>query len=178
MQEVLFQTPRFNSDSVITHINCIAAAIRQNAGKVIFIQHNGTDEEGLAKHSEGWAILSALEVLPTDTILEKSICDAFFQTELFALLKALHHERVIVTGCATDFCVDTTIRSAVSHDLNVVVVSDGHTTADRPHLDAHSIIAHHNWMWANLITPKTPVKLVNAADLLVELTGTIIKYHG
>jgi nicotinamidase-related amidase len=63
----------------------------------------------------------------------------------------------------------TTIRSAVSHNLNVVVVSDGHTTADRPHLDAQFIIGHHNWMWSTLITPNAPVVLVTAADLLAEL---------
>jgi hypothetical protein len=61
--------------------------------------------------------------------------------------------------------------SVISHinNLHVVVVSDGHTTADRPHLDAQSIIAHHNWMWKNLITPKAPVTLITAADLLAEL---------
>ena len=37
--------------------------------------------------------------------------------------------KLIFTGCATDFCVDTTIRSAVSYDFNVVVASDCNTTA-------------------------------------------------
>lgn len=100
------------------------------------------------------------------------ICEAFYETELLSTLTRLAPERIIVTGCATDFCVDTTIRSAVSHNLHVVVVADGHTTADRPHLHGQSIVCHHNWMWENLLTPIAPVKLITAADLLAELLLT------
>ncbi len=169
MQEALFRTPRFKSDSVVTHINNIAAAVRFNGGRVIYIQHNGSEAEGLSQQSEGWKILAALDVQSADIVIGKTICDSFYDTELFSTLAQLAPKRVIVTGCATDFCVDTTIRSAVSHNLNVVVVSDGHTTADRSHLDAQSIIGHHNWMWSTLITPNAPVVLVTAADLLAEL---------
>jgi nicotinamidase-related amidase len=169
MQEAFFRTSRFKSDSVISHINDIAAAVRLNGGHVIYVQHNGSKEEGLFPHSEGWKILAVLDVQSVDIVIGKTTCDAFYDTDLFSTLAQLAPERIIITGCATDFCVDTTIRSAVSHNLNVVVVSDGHTTADRPHLDAQSIISHHNWMWENLITPNAPVVLIKAVDLLTEL---------
>jgi hypothetical protein len=32
-----------------------------------------------------------------------------------------------------------------------VVVSDGHTVSDRPHLDAAAVIRHHHWVWSDLI---------------------------
>ena len=73
---------------------------------------------------------------------------------------------LIVTGCATDFCVDTTIRSANSRDYQVVVAADGHTTADRPHVDAGSLIQHHNWLWQNLIHPKLRIDVVQTDDLI------------
>jgi hypothetical protein len=31
--------------------------------------------------------------------------------------------------------------------------SDGHTTADRPHLSAAKIIEHHNAIWSDFIAP-------------------------
>ena len=70
-----------------------------------------------------------------------------------------------MTGWATDLCVDSTVRSAVSNHHNVVVVTDAHTLSDRPHLDAASVIRHHHWVWSNLITQK-PVRLA-ATDELV-----------
>jgi len=66
----------------------------------------------------------------------------------------------MIAGWATDFCVDATVRSAVANHHNVVVVADGHTLSDRPHLDAVSGISHHNWIWSNLITQRLSSSLV------------------
>jgi hypothetical protein len=46
-----------------------------------------------------------------------------------------------------------------------VAVADGHTLNDRPHLDAASVIRHHNWVWGNLLTRRS-IKVVEAAELL------------
>jgi nicotinamidase-related amidase len=72
-----------------------------------------------------------------------------------------------VAGWATDFCVDATVRSAVSNDYDVVVASDGHTLNDRPHLDAPSVIRHHNWIWSELITNRS-IRVASTAELLAE----------
>ena len=61
---------------------------------------------------------------------------------------------LLLTGYATDFCVDATLRSAASKDFNVVVVADAHTTSDNPVLNAEIVRRHHNWAWANAITKK------------------------
>jgi nicotinamidase-related amidase len=70
-----------------------------------------------------------------------------------------------VTGWATDLCVDATVRSAISNHHHVVVVTDAHTLNDRPHLDAVSVIHHHNWVWSRLITPRS-IKLARTDELL------------
>ena len=57
-------------------------------------------------------------------------------TTLDDLLRERGIDRLIVTGCATDYCVDTTVRSALGRGWPTIVPSDGHTTADRPHLPA------------------------------------------
>lgn len=165
MQKALFATPRFDAQTVVANINRVAAAIRRSAGRVIYVQHNGSAAEGLYPHTDGWSLLDALHVEPADTFIGKTICDSFFATGLSDVLARLAPEQVIVAGCASEFCVDTTIRSAVSHGFAVVAVADGHTTADRPHLDAKAIIEHHNWVWKNLITPGAPVSVQTADEL-------------
>jgi hypothetical protein len=47
-----------------------------------------------------------------------------------------------------------------------VVVTDGHTLNDRPHLDAESVIRHHHWIWSNLITQRS-VRLARTDELLL-----------
>jgi nicotinamidase-related amidase len=75
-------------------------------------------------------------------------------------------DRLLITGWATDLCVDSTVRSAVANHHHVVVVADGHTVSDRPHLDAASVIRHHHWVWSNLITQRS-VRIARASELVV-----------
>jgi nicotinamidase-related amidase len=170
MQVGLFEghPPRLDADGVIRRINSLARATRAKGGTVIFIQHDGPAGNPLEPNTPGWEFLPALERDPADPIVRKKACDSFYETELQGLLERLNARRLIVTGCATDFCVDTTVRSAASKDYEVVVVADGHTTRDRPHLDAASIIEHHNWMWESLILPRSQVRVVPAEKLLSE----------
>lgn len=166
MQVGLFEgaPPRYDADGVIRRINEITNVVRAIGGIVIFIQHE--DPGSLLEGSEGWEILPVLERTDTDLLVRKQACDSFYETELSDLLE--HHgvRKIIVTGCATDFCVDTTIRSAASRNYEVVVVADAHTTRDRSHLDAESIIIHHNWMWRNLILPRSEVKVLPETSVI------------
>jgi nicotinamidase-related amidase len=102
-------------------------------------------------------------------VVEKTLNDPFAGTRLRAVLQELAPERVLVAGWATDFCVDATVRSAVSHDHHVVVVADGHTLSDRPHLSAAAVIAHHHFVWSGLITNRV-VEIKTTAQLLAEHT--------
>ncbi len=69
-----------------------------------------------------------------------------------------------VAGWPTDMCVDATVRSAAALGFKVVVVEDGHTVSDRPHLDAERIIEHHHWIWQNLFA-QHPVSLAREARI-------------
>jgi nicotinamidase-related amidase len=103
---------------------------------------------------------------PADLVVEKTLNDPFAGTDLQARLREIAPDRVLVAGWATGLCVDATVRSAVANHHNVVVVADGHTLSDRPHLDAISVIRHHHWVWSNLITQRS-VTLANASELLL-----------
>jgi nicotinamidase-related amidase len=91
--------------------------------------------------------------------------------ELGAALASRSIEELWITGCATEFCVDTTLSASASRDYRVTAVEDGHTTADRPHLDASSVIRHHNYVWAELFLPRSEVRVRTTRDLLRELAA-------
>jgi nicotinamidase-related amidase len=161
MQDASFyESDTFDSDGVISRINQLSEYLRANEGRVIFIQHDGTAEEGLSPNTSGWEILSALTRTDSDIIIRKTTNDAFYNTELHDILAGINPEKLIISGWATDFCVDTTVRSSVSHNYNVVVASDCHTLSNRAHLKAERVIEHHNWVWRNLITPAKAVEVI------------------
>jgi nicotinamidase-related amidase len=168
MQAGLFgpESPRHDAEGVVDRINELARAVRRTGGLVVFIQHDGPPGDPFEPGTEGWRLLPSLERHDGDLVVHKRACDAFYETELAEMLDKHGASELIMTGCATDFCVDTTIRAAASRDYDVTVVEDGHTTAHRPHADALSVIRHHNWVWQNLIHPRVQVKVEPAASLI------------
>ena len=100
-----------------------------------------------------WQVDARVQVASEDSFVDKTACDAFLLTSLHANLQSWQCETLYICGLATEFCVDTTIRAAVSAGYQVVVLADAHTTGDRPHLSAGQIIAHHNWVWTHLAVP-------------------------
>lgn len=166
MQQGLFdQAPRYDAKGVVKRINRLTERVRAANGTILFIQHDGPKGDALEPGTHGWEILGTLDRREKDPVIRKIACDAFLGTRLADTLNRLKATTLIITGCATDFCVDTTLRSATGRGFAVLVPTDCHTTADRPHLDAKTIIAHHNFMWENLILPEHPVKAVPAQNL-------------
>jgi nicotinamidase-related amidase len=160
------ETPRFDADNIVQRINSLSNHFRQNGDKVIFIQHDGTKENYLFPGTSGWNILPSLIQNPDDIFIGKTANDSFYGTELEAVLKKYGITELFITGCATDFCVDATIHSALNRDFSTVVVKDCHTTANRPHLSAEKVIQHHNWVWENLTPTKGKIQMVSSKDLL------------
>jgi nicotinamidase-related amidase len=157
--------PKHDLAGVIGRINALNSAVRRRGGTVVWIRHCGQPGDGFERGTGGWAFLPELERHPGDLVVDKALNDAFAGTTLQETLARLAPDRVLVCGWATDFCVDSTVRSAVSHGHRVVVVADGHTLADRPHLDAVSVIRHHNWVWSGLITNRS-IAIATTADLV------------
>jgi len=158
--------PKHDLPGVVARINRLAARVRQRSGTVIFIQHCGGTGDDFEPETPGWALLPELHRDPADIAVRKTLNDPFAGTDLAARLQAIAPDRVLIAGWATDFCVDATVRSAVSNHYDVVVVTDAHTLNDRPHLDATSVIRHHHWVWSNLITPRS-IRLAQTDELLL-----------
>jgi nicotinamidase-related amidase len=159
--------PKHDLPGVIDRINLLTAMVRRRSGQVIWIRHCGTAEDRFAPHAPGWEFLPELERHDDDTVAEKTLNDPFAGTPLEETLQRMAPSRVLITGWATDFCVDTTVRAAVSRHHHVVVVADGHTLNDRPHLTAPRVIQHHNWVWSHLIA-RGSIRVATAAQLLDE----------
>ncbi len=157
--------PKHDLAGVVERINHLAVRVRERSGTVIFVQHCGGKGDDFEPETPGWALLPELDREAADIVIRKTMNDPFAGTDLAARLKEMAPERILITGWATDFCVDANVRSAVSNRYDVVVVTDAHTLNDRPHLYAASVIRHHHWVWSHLITPRS-VRLVRADELL------------
>ena len=115
--------------------------------------------------------LHGIERTAADLVVSKSTCDSFYRTDLQSVLSNADVRELLICGWATDYCVDTTVRAAASREYSITIVADGHTAASRPHLDAATIIRHHNITWADLLVPAEPIRILTADEIARQRFG-------
>ncbi|MCZ6870929.1 MAG: cysteine hydrolase family protein [Gammaproteobacteria bacterium] len=157
-------TGAFREHEVLERVGLLADKCRAAKVPVIYIQHNHASFEPMMKGQPGWNIHSAIAPEPGDLVIEKQASDAFYATELGATLRSLGIDTVMVTGMQTEYCVDATARSALSHEFDVVLISDCHTTGNAV-ITAEQIIAHHNATLPNVVHPSAAIRAVPSAEI-------------
>ncbi|MFF8958078.1 isochorismatase family protein [Streptomyces sp. NPDC014894] len=103
---------------------------------------------------------------PGDAVLDKDSADSFLGSGLGDLLRGRAVRRLVVTGFATEYCVDSTARAALSLGHDLVLVSDGHTTPVRPVgvvPTAAQVVEHHNTTFATIQYPGRSIRVTPAA---------------
>lgn len=131
-------------NETVGRLQSIQARARAAHVPVILVQHDGGPGDPLARSSKGWGLRHEIAPLLGETVIHKTSCDSFFQTDLQEQLAQRSITHLVIGGCQTQFCVDTTARRAVSLGYNVTLLSDGHSTGDMGALTFPEIIAHHN----------------------------------
>lgn len=139
----------FDIDNVIDRINALSARARAAGVPVVLVQHE-EDEGPLQFDTDGWQLAARLATRPDDLRVRKRTSDSFHQTDLRALLQARGITDLVVCGLQSEFCVDSTVRLALSLGYPVTLVTDAHSTLDNGVLPAAQITAHHNATLANL----------------------------
>ena len=79
---------------------------------------------GLVRGSWDHDIIDELKPKPEDIIVDKTRLDSFLHTPLESTLRSLAIDSVLIGGCVTNFCVETTVRSAWQRDFDVAVLAD------------------------------------------------------
>jgi ureidoacrylate peracid hydrolase len=85
---------------------------------------DGTDSRTLIRDTWSTDIVSELAPQAGDSVVYKHRYSGFYQTDLDALLIQLGVKHLIVTGCTTSVCVESTVRDAMFRDFQCVLLSD------------------------------------------------------
>lgn len=133
----------WNGEKVLHNIDLLLENARATATPVIFVQHTSPEDAEYAEGLPTWYIHPEIAPLPGETVVRKAYWDSFQDTELESVLQAKGIDSLIIVGMQTEYCLDTTVRSALARGYGVVLVKDAHTTFDSPVLKAEQIVAHH-----------------------------------
>jgi ureidoacrylate peracid hydrolase len=150
---------------IVPNVNRLAQALRSTGGTVVWVRTTATPEtlqdwsvyyelltpearqrrlDALKDGSIGHALWPELDVQKQDLVVTKLRYSAFIQgsSDLEAQLRARGIDTVLITGCVTNTCCESTARDAMMRNFRTVMVSDGNAAGnDQEH--ANSLVAFY-----------------------------------
>ena len=159
------EEPRpYEADIVVQRINELSSRARAQGRPVVFIQHERA-VANIEYASERWQLQRDLLIAPDDHFIRKTTPDSFLRTPLQELLDALEVKHVVICGCDSEFCVDTTTRRAAALGYAVTLAADAHTTHDKEHASAFAIRAHHNATLPAMVSFGASIQAIASVDV-------------
>lgn len=134
----------FNSEQLVQNLCSLIEKARVSNTPVIYVQYTEADGTPRGIGQPLWEVHPQIKPQEGDITVNKYHADPFYGTTLHEQLKAMNISNLVITGVQTEFCVDTTCRTAFSLGYKNILVSDGHSTFDNGTLTALQIITHHN----------------------------------
>lgn len=154
------------AQEIVPNVNRLAGALRAAGGHVVWVRTTHSEKsqadwshyydelngpaqrqkriEALTAGSIGHDFWPDLAIAATDLIVDKARYSAFVQgsSTLDRQLRIRGVDTVLVTGCVTNVCCESTARDAMMLNFRTVMVSDGNAAAnDQEH--ANSLIAFY-----------------------------------
>jgi ureidoacrylate peracid hydrolase len=86
--------------------------------------HLGVKDGVLARDEWGTDIVEELTPEDGEPVIYKTRFSAFYRTDLDELLRSYGAKHLIITGCTTSICVESTIRDAFFRDYHCILLED------------------------------------------------------
>lgn len=134
----------WEGSALLSRLGELLDRARAEGVPVVYTRFDGPPGTPLEAETPGASIHSALNPGPSDSVVGKEDSDAFLGTDLHDVLSSLGTRTLVVCGLQSEFCVDSTCRTAYSLGYSVVLVQNGHSTTDSKTLQAAQIIEHEN----------------------------------
>lgn len=151
----------YNEGSLIANTKHLIQNAKKSGAPIYYVMHTEKGESPRAEGQPLWQVHPEIAPLGNDKLVVKYHADSFFETELETILNEQGITNIVICGLQTEFCIDTTCKSAFSHGFSVELAADCHSTFDSDLLSAKQIIAHHN----SILSQFAQVKPVAEIDM-------------
>jgi nicotinamidase-related amidase len=108
-------------------------------------QADGAALSYTADGSEGQQLIAELPAHAGDLVVKKYRSSGFWGTNLDMLLRSNGIQSVVVAGCTTEGCVESTARDAMFNDYYVVIAEDCVASDDRAQHEASMFLMRHRF---------------------------------
>jgi nicotinamidase-related amidase len=161
--------PLAGIDAAVEEGARLLAFARARAMPVFHAIHHGRPGGALFDPlGDGAAFIPSLVPVDGETVLVKSLPNAFAGTPLAGRIRDTGRREIVIAGFATHMCVSATARSALDHGFRNTVVAAATATRDLPHFAGAGVIPAAQVQQATLaaLSDRFSVVIQDTGDLL------------
>jgi nicotinamidase-related amidase len=147
--------PVYQAPVILQRVQKLIEDARDAGVPVVYVQHDEAPEYDGVIHPD-------IAPQANEPVIHKFKKNAFEDTNLKETLDAMGITKLVIAGCATNFCINASTIGAHELGYDVVLVEDSHSTNDSEDESAVEIIKRHNEKFAQF------AKLVKADALQFE----------
>jgi len=155
---IAVDNPVYQAKEKIHNIQSLISKARTKNIPIIYVQHNEPGSE-FENGSLTWEIYNGIKPQKSDTIIQKTESDSFYNTSLKEVLELNLIDQLVIVGMQTEYCVNATSTRAVELGYDVTLVKDAHSTWNSDNQSAIDIIDLHHSKWIKTM------KLINEKEI-------------
>ena len=124
MQKLFLKGNSKNSiENAAEYIGYTVNLFRKNNKKIVWIQDED-EEDGNINGTEGFEIIDLLSPLQNEKRIIKHYGNSFNKTELLEYILDEKIDTIIITGYCAEYCILSTYRGALDHDLTPIILKN------------------------------------------------------
>ena len=144
VQNALVEAHPYKYEEVTENIRKLIKAARNNDVEVLYVCHDDGKGSELEKGTYGWQVYDLIAPVQGEKIIDKNFNSAFHRTKLRDYLEEKKIKSLMIVGMQTEYCVDTTIKSAFDYEYKMYIPEGANTTFDNDRLSGEVIHRFYN----------------------------------
>jgi len=165
VQTALIKEHPYNEDKVIDNIKELISAARANGKEVLYVRHDDGKGSDLEYGTEGWQVYAKIAPNKDEKVFDKKYNSAFLKTGLKDYLDSKGIDTIILVGLQTEYCIDTTCKSAFEYGHKIIIPEETNTTFDNEYLSGEKLYEFYNYkIWdkrfANVLSVEETITIL------------------
>ena len=134
MQKGILSEDLYDHKGVLENVAKVIDAARNSGTEVIYVKHDDGPGSGFTFGDEDFEIADEIAPANGEKVFVKTIPSSFSNKEFAAYLEGTKDDALMIVGLQTDFCIDSTVKSAAERGYRVIVPKGTNSTFDNPYM--------------------------------------------
>ena len=144
MQKGITDDRLYGFETFIDRTAALVKAARKSCVEVIYFQHDDGPGSGFTAGDTDFEIADQVHPEPGEKVFVKTVYSCFGNKSFREYMEQQEDKRLMIIGLQTNYCIDTTIKSAFERGFEVIIPEGTNSTFDNDYMSAETAVRYYN----------------------------------